>query len=127
METTDRGLIDVERYDIDPSQRPFHGLEPGVDSTASQSMVARDKVPHVLRILEADKLSARSAASMVDIAHSVSTWPQLASDVSLGAALVASTIRMIGLGERVPSGRGRLDIAEHLKRMKLPEIVAADT
>ena len=48
-----------------------------------------------MRILQTADLSARMAASMVEIDRTVSTWPQLGGDVQLGGATVAAAVRRI--------------------------------
>ncbi|MEM9133061.1 MAG: Rv1355c family protein [Actinomycetota bacterium] len=121
METSDRGLLDVERYDLDPDRQPFHGLlgDSSVDELASLS--TDDKVPYVLGILEPGQLSAKMAASMVEIDATTSSWPQLASDVALGSCLIAATIRrLFSSTENVPSGRARLDIGDVLDGIEEP-------
>ena len=111
MQTSDRGLFDVERFDREPDRELFHGLlGDGLDPQALRNLTTHDKAPHVMRILEAPALSARMAASMVEIDQSVSTWPQLAGDVQLGAATVAAAVRRYGCGENLPSGRIRIDL-----------------
>ena len=110
METSDRGLLDVERYDLEPDRPLFHGLLGDVAPADLRGLSTHDKVPHVLRILEPDQLSARMAASMTEVDETVHTWPQLASDVMLGAASVATTVRTLGLGDTVASGRVRIDL-----------------
>jgi molybdopterin/thiamine biosynthesis adenylyltransferase/nitroreductase len=110
METSDRGLLDVERYDLEPDRPLFHGLLGDVSPADLRGLSTHDKVPHVLRILEPDQLSARMAASMTEVDETVHTWPQLASDVMLGAASVATTVRALGVGDPVASGRVRIDL-----------------
>lgn len=110
METSDRGLLDVERYDLEPDRPLFHGLLGDVAPADLRGLSTHDKVPHVLRILEPDQLSARMAASMTEVDETVHTWPQLASDVMLGAASVATTVRTLGIGDPVASGRVRIDL-----------------
>lgn len=110
METSDSGLLDVERYDLEPDRPLFHGLLGDVAPADLRGLNTHDKVPHVLRILEPDQLSARMAASMTEVDETVHTWPQLASDVMLGAASVATTVRTLGLGDPVASGRVRIDL-----------------
>jgi nitroreductase len=46
------------------------------------------------------------------VKESVSTWPQLASDVALGGAMVANAVRRIALGELAGSGRFYADLDE---------------
>ncbi|GAA4832453.1 Rv1355c family protein [Actinomycetospora corticicola] len=114
MVTSDRGLLDVERFDLEPDRPLFHGLVGDLDSAALASLSTRDKVPYVMRILGAAELSPRIAASMVEVGTTLSTWPQLGGDVVLGAAQVAAVVRRLGLGHDLPSGRVRLDLEETL-------------
>lgn len=120
MATSDHGLIDVERFDLEPDRPILHGLLGDVDTAALADLPSKDKVPHVLNILEATKLSARGAASMVEVGRTLSTWPQLASEVTLGAATIAKAVRRIGLGEPLPSGRVRIDVDDALEKLTTP-------
>ena len=111
MQTSDRGLFDVERFDREPDRELFHGLlGAGLDPHALRNLTTHDKAPYVMRILEAPALSARMAASMVEIDRSISTWPQLGGEIQLGAATVAAAVRRYGCGENLPSGRIRIDL-----------------
>ncbi len=110
MQTSDRGLFDVERFDVEPDRPLFHGLLGELDAQSLGGLTNRQKVPHVMRILQTADLSARLAASMVEIDHTVSTWPQLAGDVALGAATVAAAVRRFGRGGVLASGRVRIDL-----------------
>jgi hypothetical protein len=120
MATSDRGLLDVERFDVDPSRPLLHGLLGDLDSAALSGLTSKDKVPYVLRILDAKALSSRMAASLVEVGTSLTTWPQLAGEVALGAAAVTEAVRRIGLGEPLPSGRVRIDAAALLDRVADP-------
>ncbi|MBJ7336156.1 Rv1355c family protein [Mycolicibacterium sp.] len=120
MATSDRGLIDVERFDLEPDRPIFHGLLGDVDPETLAGLSARDKVPYVLRLIEVGGLSARAAASLLEVGHAVVTWPQLAGDVTLGAAPVAEAVRRIGLCEPLSSGRVRLDVGAALDRIATP-------
>ncbi|MDP9165234.1 MAG: Rv1355c family protein, partial [Actinomycetota bacterium] len=117
MATSDRGLVDVERFDLEPDRPIFHGLLGDVDPGSLASLSTRDKVPYVLRLIEVGGLSARAAASLLEVGHAISTWPQLAADVTLGAGAVAEAVRRIGLGEPLSSGRIRLDVGAALDRI----------
>ncbi|MEE2059649.1 Rv1355c family protein [Rhodococcus artemisiae] len=127
MHTSDRGLIDVERFDLEPERLPFHGLLGDVDVEALSELSSRDKVPHVLRILGTGELSTRLAASMLEIDETLEAWPQLASDVALGGATIAAVIRHIVLGNKVDSGRGRVDLDVLLERLESPAAHATET
>jgi hypothetical protein len=67
MATSDRGLVDVERFDLEPQRQILHGLLGELDVALLPGMSSREKVPHMLRFLEAERLSPRMAASVVDL------------------------------------------------------------
>ncbi len=109
MDTNERGMIDIERFDID-SQRPiFHGMLGHIEADALKGLSTKDKVPYVLRLI-GDRMSDRLIASMVEIEETVSSWPQLASGVALGGALTTDVTRRILLGEFESSGRYYVDL-----------------
>jgi molybdopterin/thiamine biosynthesis adenylyltransferase len=126
--TSDRGLVDVERFDLDPQRPILHGLLGNVDPASLARMTSGEKVPHLLRFLEAQQLSARGAASLLEIDRTLSTWPQVSGDVAAGAPVIAESVRRIGLGEHLSSGRLRLDVSGALDRLdepKSPDVDAA--
>jgi molybdopterin/thiamine biosynthesis adenylyltransferase len=122
MATSDRGLVDVERFDQEPQRPILHGLLGELDIDLLPGMSSREKVPHVLRHLEAERLSPRTAAPLIEIDRTISTWPQLASDVVLGASALAEGVRRIGLGEQLRSGRVRIDIGSALDHLAEPDM-----
>jgi molybdopterin/thiamine biosynthesis adenylyltransferase len=122
MATSDRGLLDVERYDLEPHRPILHGLLGELDVAELSGMSSREKVPYMLRFLEAEQLSPRGAASLVEIDRTLSTWPQVAGDVVLGAAAITEAVRRLGLGPDLRSGRIRLDVSFALNRLDEPEM-----
>lgn len=126
MATSDRGLIDVERFDLDPERPIFHGLLGDVDADELRALTSQQKVGRVLRLIDVAGLSGRAAASLLEVGHGLSTWPQLAGDVTLGAGGVAEAVRRIGLGGHLPSGRIRLDAAAAFDAVVEPVMPQAD-
>jgi molybdopterin/thiamine biosynthesis adenylyltransferase len=124
MATSDRGLVDVERFDLEPRRPILHGLLGELDVALLPGMSSRDKIPHILRHLDAERLSPRTAASLVEVDRSLSTWPQLAGDVALGATVLAEAVRRIGLGEPLGSGRVRVDVGWALDNLREPEMAS---
>jgi hypothetical protein len=114
MATSDRGLFDVERFDQEADRPLFHGLLGGLSPAELAGLSTTEKIPHLFSILEPGHISARGAASMLEIGETISTWPQLNTDVVLGAATAAAAIRRIGCGQPLPSGRLRIDVDELL-------------
>jgi molybdopterin/thiamine biosynthesis adenylyltransferase len=122
MATSDRGLLDVERFDLEPQRPILHGLLSDLDFSRLPSMSKREMVPHMLRFLEADELSPRVLASVVEVDQTLSTWPQLSSEVVLGATAIAESVRRIGLGKDLRSGRTRIDVGSALDRLDEPQM-----
>ncbi|MGH4032034.1 Rv1355c family protein [Actinomycetota bacterium Odt1-20B] len=112
METNERGMLDVERFDREPERPLLHGLLGGVEAADLKTLSTREKVPYVLRILDQDRPSERFVPSLVEIGQTISSWPQLASGVALGAALVTDTARRLLLGTFTSSGRFFVDPGE---------------
>ncbi|MFF0489921.1 Rv1355c family protein [Nocardia sp. NPDC004068] len=121
MHTSDRGLLDVERFDEEPDRPLFHGLLRGLRAADLRGLTTREKSPYVVRLLGAREVSARMAASMVEVGETLTGWPQLGSDVMMGGASVAAAVRRIGLDVPLRSGRGRMDPDLALDELAQPE------
>jgi molybdopterin/thiamine biosynthesis adenylyltransferase len=105
METNERGMIDIERFDLEPERKIFHGLIDDVDYQSLRNLSNEEKIPFISKILGIHSISKRQKASLLEVGQSISTWPQLASSVSLGGALGAETSRRILLDRFRSSGR----------------------
>jgi hypothetical protein len=112
MDTNDRGLLDVERFDHEPDRPLLHGRLDGVASDDLRDLSPRAAVDLLLRMVDGDSLSPVMVKAVGEIGLSLSSWPQLASGVMLGGALVTDTARRILLGHPVASGRYYTDLQE---------------
>src|SRR5271156_5405724 len=56
MATSDRGLLDVERFDLEPQRPILHGLVGDLNFARLHGMSSREKVPYMQRFLEAKQL-----------------------------------------------------------------------
>lgn len=113
MEASDRGTVDVERFDLEPERKIMHGwLEHlTIDFKVLNSLkTSEEKLPYILPISGLETLSARMKASMVEIQQTITTWPQLATAVTLGGAVTADTCRRIFLNQFTDSGRYFIDM-----------------
>ncbi|MGZ8802805.1 MAG: Rv1355c family protein [Mycobacterium sp.] len=126
MATSSGGLLDVERFDLEPSRPLVHGLLGDIDVTQLADLTNKEKVPHVLGMIDAGQLPHRMAASLIEVGRTLTTWPQLSSEVAVGAATVAEAVRRIGLREDLPSGRVRIDVAATLDEMREPVVGARE-
>jgi len=114
MDTSDRGMIDVERFDLEPDRSILHGLIDHLDFDLKKikNLTNEEKIPFILPIVGAESISTRLKASMMEVEQSISTWPQLASSVILGGALGADVCRRILLDQFHQSGRYYVDSEE---------------
>ncbi|MBL1078209.1 Rv1355c family protein [Nocardia sp. 2] len=109
MQTSDRGLLDIERFDLEPDRPVLHGLLGDTRADDLRDLTARDKIPHILAIM--NDLSPRAAASLPEVGHTIGSWPQLASGITLGGAIIADAARRLLLGAPLQSGRYYVDPA----------------
>lgn len=112
MDTNDKGMIDVERFDIEPDRAIFHGLADGLDPVSIKNLTNEEKIPYILKMIGADTMSTRLKASMLEVKKSINTWPQLASSVTLGGAATTDVCRRILLDQFHDSGRYYVDLDE---------------
>ena len=109
MDTSDRGMLDIERFDLEPERPLLHGTVTGINPQNIKELSNEDKVPVILQMLGVDNISSRAKASMVEVEQSINTWPQLASSVALGGAAGADACRRILLDQFRASGRYYID------------------
>ena len=111
MDTSDRGMIDVERFDLEPDRSIFHGaLDHMGAAILDTPMDDRARMSISKAIVGIDHLSERFKASLPLIGKELLTWPQLATGVTLGGAAAADVSRRILLDEDVASGRSFIDL-----------------
>lgn len=117
METNDRGMIDIERFDLEPRRALLHGLIPeNMENLAAlRNLSNQEKVPLLGAMVGIEHISERMRMSLGEMGKTISTWPQLASSVVLGGAMVTDVCRRILLNEFALSGRYYVDFNEIIK------------
>ncbi|MEJ7692419.1 Rv1355c family protein [Daejeonella sp.] len=112
MDTSDRGMLDVERFDLEPDRALLHGTIDNVDPKTIKGLSTEDKIPVMLQMLGIENISLRAKTSMLEVEQTINTWPQLASSVVLGGAVGADVSRRILLDQFHESGRYYIDLDE---------------
>lgn len=114
MDTNDRGMLDIERFDLSDNMPLLHGLIPEgmTDLKSLRNLSNQEKVPLLGAMVGIDKISTRMKMSLSEMGKTISTWPQLASSVVLGGAMVTDVARRILLGDLKTSGRYYIDFEE---------------
>ncbi|MEU3461132.1 ThiF family adenylyltransferase [Streptomyces sp. NPDC006733] len=110
MDTNDRGMLDIERFDLEPERPLFHGRTGATTADDVRGLDREQAIRLLLTIVDEQRLSPAMADALTRVGRSLSSWPQLAEGVMLGAALVADAARRILLGEPLPSGRHFVDL-----------------
>ncbi len=110
MDTSDRGMLDIERFDLEPDRSLFHGLIDHLDFENSSNQFSADRIELIYAILDKNNLSDRLKLSIDEIGKSIKTWPQLASSVIAGGANAADAYRRIMLKMPLKSGRYYLEL-----------------
>ena len=110
METNDRGMIDIERFDLDPDYPMLHNLIGDVSWQELGSLTTEQKLPMMMKLTAFKTISARQKLTVLELGQSISTWPQLASNVVMGAGVTVDVARRILLNQLHTSGRFYVDI-----------------
>src|SRR5690554_2369801 len=124
MDTNDRGMLDIERFDLEPDRNILHGLADGLDPNSIRDLTNEEKVPYILRMIGGEQLSTRLKASMIEVEQSINTWPQLASSVTLGGAITTDVARRILLDYLKVSGRFYVDVEDIIKDEEKEKMVS---
>lgn len=115
MDTNDRGMIDIERFDLSPDLPLLHGLIKNEDPHKLSDLSREEMIAHMAAIVGYENVSARMKISAAEIGKTITSWPQLASSVMLGGGMVADTCRRILLGQLTASGRYYVDFEEIIR------------
>lgn len=116
MDTSDRGMIDIERFDLEPERPIFHGLLEEFGHEYGILEILKENHQEILmKILDFGNLSDRAKESIIQIGKTITTWPQTATSVLMGGAICAYYSRKLLLNELVTSGRFYVDLDEYIK------------
>jgi len=109
MAANERGHIDIERFDLENDRALFHGLldHLNTDINHLKKKFPNEALPldYLLALHPPATLSERMLSSLSEIGISINTWPQLASEVDMGAGIVTNVSRRILLKQLQCSGR----------------------
>lgn len=125
MEASDKCMVDVERFDLEPDRKILHGIVKHLDVNTLKSLKTNEeKIPYMLDVLGLSSTSARLRASMLEMQQTISTWPQLGSAVTMGGGITADVSRRILLNHFTDSGRYYVDIDELIGDKSTKEVKA---
>lgn len=122
MDTNDRGMLDIERFDLETERPILHGAVVDLEQMPQAELTYKlrnlsldEKVGYLSKIIGIQNVSKEMLRSLEELNKTIVGWPQLASAVVLGGAMVTDACRRILLGKPVPSGRYFIDFEELIK------------
>jgi len=121
MDTSDKGLIDIERFDLEPDRKIFHGLTDIDDINKLRNLTPEQKIPYLYQIVNEETMSTRLRASLIEIEETITGWPQLSSAVTFGSGMTTDVVRRILLDQFKSSGRYSIDIENLIKDIEVKE------
>lgn len=122
MDTNDNGMLDVERFDLEPDRPIFHGRTPDLEKLSKEHLVEmlkdltiEQKIGFLSQIIGMENVSTAMKQSLANMNKTIIGWPQVASAVTLGGAMVTDTCRRILLNHFNTSGRFFIQFDELIK------------
>ena len=112
MDTNDRGMLDVERYDLLNAEDGYlHGR---IDQHAIEAFAQMEQwTPEALNaFVDVENASERGRMSLPKVGSELVSWPQTYTGVAAGGAHAAETCRRLALGESLPDARITMDLHE---------------
>ncbi len=110
METNDKCLIDIERFDLEPDLPILYNVFNNYTFDEISQLSPQARISLVMKLVGFNNLSNRAKESLPLIGKELRSWPQLASSVFMGAGIVGDLSRKILLNSAVKSGRFYVDI-----------------
>lgn len=109
----ENALVDIERYDIDPSQKPFEGrISEELRQKVIKGELSRPELGMLIgkHFVGAENIPLRMFESLVEVGKTLPSWPQLAGAATLSGVTLAYAIKKIILEQPLNSGRHLFDL-----------------
>lgn len=114
-EIGDTIILDVERYDIEPTRALFHGIVPGIDTLVDKELENhREWMKHAVNIIGPKNMHITMQESLLKIGTSIVTHPQLGSTVMMTGGVLAFAVKSLALGRPLTSGRYVISLEKQL-------------
>ncbi len=111
----DNAVIDVERYDIDPSLEYFHGRLGEVTYEELQKLDKFGIGRTIARHIGPENVTVPMQESLLEMGKSIVSWPQLGNAALLNGAAIAYSVRKILNGQELESNRGFISLDASLQ------------
>ncbi len=110
----DNGVVDVERYDLDPQPEFFHGRLGEVSYDFLKSLDKFGIGKYITKHVGPENVTERMQQSLLEMGKTVVSWPQLGGAALLNGSAVAYCVRKILTGQPLESNRALVSLDEKL-------------
>lgn len=113
MDTSDRGMLDVERYDQPERLKPGY-LHGRIDDESMEMFHACEgwTTEALHAFVDLDNVSDRGRKSIPLLGREILAWPQVYTEVAAGGAFAAQAARRIFLDQFMPDARLYINLDE---------------
>jgi hypothetical protein len=118
MDTNDRGMLDIERFDLEAERPIMHGLLEGIPTDDLGVLTPEQRMALIMQMVGASSISQKLKISIGEMGKTIGSLPQLASSVVLGGAVTTDVCRRILLDELKVSGRFYVDLDQIIATTK---------
>ncbi len=110
----DNAVIDVERYDLDPETKFFHGRLGDVTYEELSNLDKFGIGKTITKHIGPENITIRMQESLLEMGKTIVSWPQLGGAALVNGAAVAYCVRRILNGQDVVSNRELVSLDEKL-------------
>lgn len=110
----DNGVLDIERYDLNPNTPFFHGRMGEVSYDMLKNLDKLSIGRLITKHVGARTVTPRMRASLMEIGKTIVSWPQLGGAAILNGPSVAYALRNIVCGHPLEDNRALIDLDEKL-------------
>lgn len=111
----DNVMLDIERFDLNPTLPLFHGLAGDIEAVLSKKdMTQRHWLKYANMIIGNKNVPLRLQQSLLQIGQTLPTQPQLGGTAQMAGGVIAYAVRMLALGQPLKSGRTNISLDHHL-------------
>jgi len=110
----DNAVVDVERYDLNPKQKFFHGRMGNVSYEMLKGLDKFGIGKMITKHVGAENVTERMQQSLTQMGKTIVSWPQLGGAALINAAAVAYCVRKILNGQPLESNRALVSLDEKL-------------
>ncbi|TSC82105.1 MAG: dinucleotide-utilizing protein [Parcubacteria group bacterium Gr01-1014_20] len=110
----DNGVVDIERYDLDPNQEFFHGRMGKVSYEELNNLDKFGIGKMITKLVGPENVTQGMKDSLLEIGKTTVSWPQLGGAALLNGSAVAYCVRKILNGQPLENNRALISLDEKL-------------